>query len=218
MGTIDPTSPPRPIWPLTLFDHPAELCYDPKSKALRQSLSTSGNESGRKPTAAVHPLRFAVVAGLLFLTGVGVLLLPPVQAADAQFSRLLVKLSHGLIGLCGGKTLLEGAILRAPGGFAVEMKDGCNAVNVTILFGAAVLAFPARWRMKAWGLLAGSLIIQILNLVRFISLFYLGQYSAAWFDFAHSYLWESLLMLDTLVIFWLWVNRVFRTAAPRAGA
>jgi hypothetical protein len=38
-----------------------------------------------------------------------------------------------------------------------------------------------------------------------------------WFEFAHAYLWESLLMLDTMVIFWLWVNRVVRTGSAVHG-
>jgi exosortase/archaeosortase family protein len=76
-----------------------------------------------------------------------------------------------------------------------------------------VLAFPAPWTLKALGLVAGSLIIQALNIVRFVSLFYIGQYSMMWFDFAHGYLWESLLVLDTLIVFWLWVQRVSRYRA-----
>ena len=72
---------------------------------------------------------------------------------------------------------------------------------------------------KGPGLTAGSLIIQALNIVRFISLFYVGQYSMTWFDFAHAYLWESLLVLDTMVVFWLWVKHTARLgAAPHAGA
>jgi exosortase H (IPTLxxWG-CTERM-specific) len=162
---------------------------------------------------AMRPVRFAAVFGACFLIGIGVLLLPPVQAVDGHFSRALVKISQGLIGICGGKAKIEGAILRSPGGFAVEMKDGCNAVNVTILLWSALLAFPAPWKMKALGVLTGSLVIQAVNVVRFISLFYIGQYSATWFDFVHGYLWESLLVLDTMVIFWLWVNRVSRAAS-----
>ena len=139
---------------------------------------------------------------------------PPAQKLDVQFSRALVSVAGGLIHVCGGKTLVQGAILRAPGaGFAVEMRDGCNAVNVTILLWSAVLAFPAPRRLKLWGLLAGSVIIQVLNIIRFISLYYIGQYSLTWFEFAHGYLWETLLVLDTMVVFWLWVNRVFRAGA-----
>jgi exosortase H (IPTLxxWG-CTERM-specific) len=89
-------------------------------------------------------------------------------------------------------------------------------VNVTILLWAALFAFPAPWKMKTVGLAAGTLAIQLLNVARFISLFYIGQYSASWFEFAHGYLWETLLMLDTTVVFWLWVRRVSRAGATLA--
>jgi exosortase H (IPTLxxWG-CTERM-specific) len=153
-------------------------------------------------------LRFILIFAACMLFGFGALLSPPVQSVDGEFSRGLVKVSHTLLLAAGGRATCNGAILRAPGGFAVEMRDGCNAINVTILLWSAVLAFPAPWKMKALGLAAGTLVIQALNIVRFISLFYLGQYSMAWFDFAHAYLWESLLVLDTMVVFWLWVSRV----------
>ena len=152
------------------------------------------------------------------LLGFGLLRTPPVQSADVMLSRGLVGISHGVVLACGGHATQDGAILRAPGGFAVEMRDGCNAVNVAILLWSAILAYPAPWKLKALGLVAGSVIVQALNIVRFISLFYLGQYSMHWFDFAHAYLWESLLTLDTMVVFWLWVNRVARLdAATHAG-
>jgi len=160
-----------------------------------------------------------VIFSLCLLCGFGVLLTPRVQSADREFSRALVALSHGLVLACGGHASRDRAVLRAPGGFAIEMRDGCNAVNVTILLWSAILAFPAPWRMRMFGLLAGSAILQSLNIVRFVSLYYLGQYSMAWFDFAHGYLWESLLVLDTMVVFWLWVNRVARIGADHhAGA
>ncbi len=149
-----------------------------------------------------------------FLLGIGLLLTPSLHSADVKFSAALVNISHTVIQVFGGKALRQGAVLRDPSsGFAVEMRDGCNAVNVTLLLWSAVLAFPAPWRLKGLGLLAGSLIIQALNIVRFISLFYLGQFSFKWFELAHGYLWESLLILDTVVIFWLWVNRVSRREA-----
>lgn len=176
----------------------------------RESLPTRGRKVAR-------PAHFALVFAACFLTGTALLLVPPVQWMDGGFSRLLVKVSHGLIGICGGAAAETGAILRAPGGFAIEMKDGCNGVNVTILLWAAVLAFPAPWKLKAFGLAAGSLAIQLLNVVRFISLFYIGQYSTTWFEFAHGYLWETLLMLDTTVVFWLWVGRVSRARSVPAS-
>lgn len=166
----------------------------------------------RKAPPQAH---FAVLFATCFLLGIGLVLLPPGQRIDEGFSRLLVKISHAAIGMCGGAAAMEGAILRSPGGFGVEMRDGCNGINVMVLLGAAIVAFPAPWKLKAYGLAIGTLAIQLLNLARFISLFYIGQYSATWFEFAHAYLWETLLILDTMVVFWLWVGRVSRSGVLR---
>jgi len=162
---------------------------------------------------AARPLRFAVLFAVFLVTGIGLVMLPPVQVIDGQFSRVLVRVSGGLIHICGGKANTMGAVLGAPSGFAIEMQEGCNGVDVTILLWAAILAYPASWKMKVLGLVTGSLAIQVANVARFISLFYIGQYSIAWFDFAHAYLWETLLILDTMVVLWVWVNRASRTEA-----
>jgi exosortase H (IPTLxxWG-CTERM-specific) len=192
----------------------------PKStRSKGKSANTSSRPDPPGATPPSWPVRFAVVFGVCFLLGFGVLMLPPVQTLDGKFSQALVAFSHQLIHLCGGHATVQGAILQAPSGFAVEMRDGCNAVNVTILLWAAVIAFPATWKMKALGTLVGSLLIQAVNVIRFITLFYIGQYSATWFDFAHGYLWETLIVLDTMVIFGLWVSRVSRAAnLPNASA
>jgi exosortase H (IPTLxxWG-CTERM-specific) len=171
----------------------------------------------RRPS--LPPGRFAALFACLFLFGIGLLLTPPVQRVDVRFSHALVSVSQQLITIFGGKASVEHAVLREPvTDFAIEMKDGCNGVNVMILLWAAVLAFPAAWKLKAFGITAGALVIQAVNIARFISLFYIGQYSLKWFDFAHNYLWETLLILDTMVVFWVWVNRVTkRGAVSNAG-
>lgn len=167
--------------------------------------------------AIIRPFRFVLVFACCSLSAFGVLVTPPVQALDKLLSRSLVGISRSLIQTCGGHVSSDAAVLRAPGGFSVEMRDGCNAINVTILLCSAILAFPAPWRTKILGLVSGSLIIQMLNIVRFVSLFYLGQFSMSWFEFAHAYLWESLLVLDTMVVFWLWVARFAPTGSTVHG-
>lgn len=188
-----------------------ELRHRAGPKAL-----ASEQNPGRRSNA--RATRFMATFAVSLLAAFGLLFTPLGQAIDTKFSGVLVGISHSLIVSCGGKALTEGAILRTqPGGFGIQMQDGCNGVNVTILLCSAILAFPSSWGKKLVGLIAGSVIIQGLNLVRFVSLFYLGQYSMAWFDFAHGYLWESLLILDTLVIFAVWASRISRSEA-RANA
>ncbi len=146
---------------------------------------------------------FAAAALLQF----GILLTPWTRPAVDGFSWLLVHLSTAMINGLGGHAQAQNMIMRAPSGFAIEMKDGCNGVNVMILLWSAILAFPASRPAKLIGLLAGAIAIHGLNFFRFVSLFYLGQYRMSWFEFAHLYLWETLIMLDALIVFGLWVRR-----------
>lgn len=91
-------------------------------------------------------------------------------------------------------------------GFGVSIEAGCNGIEAYIVLVAAVLAFPARWHQKLVGLGAGFIAVQGLNVLRVISLFYLGQWNRAVFDFAHEYLWQALIMLDVLLFWLLWIR------------
>jgi exosortase H (IPTLxxWG-CTERM-specific) len=100
-------------------------------------------------------------------------------------------------------------VLQNPSnGFAMEVLDGCNGDDVAVLLWAAILAYPASWRQKGKGLVFGTATIYVINFLRIISLFYLGQYDRQWFEFAHLYVWESVFVLLTLTIFWMWVRRM----------
>ena len=169
---------------------------------------------------SLRPERFLAVFALCLLLSFALLLAPFMQRAVFAFSHGLVSIAATLIHICGGHAIVQGSVLRVPSsGFGIEMKDGCNGANVLILLWSAVIAFPATLLQKAKGLFWGALAIQCVNLLRFISLFYLGQYSLPLFDFAHEYLWESLIMLDGLLFFGLWVHLVFRgLARPYANA
>ena len=48
--------------------------------------------------------------------------------------------------------------------------------------------------------------MQGLNIVRVISLFYLGQWNLEVFEWAHLYVWQALIMLDVLVVWLVWVR------------
>jgi exosortase H (IPTLxxWG-CTERM-specific) len=82
---------------------------------------------------------------------------------------------------------------------------------------AAILAFPASWPRKLAGLAAGIVAVQGLNVVRVISLFYLGQWSFEVFEWAHLYLWQALIMLDVLVVFLIWVRTLPRDDGDRGA-
>ena len=139
-------------------------------------------------------------------------LTPPVQdAVVVPWTNALVRISAGLLTLADSHVAAFGKILQSTAnGFAISIEAGCNGVEAAIILAAAMLAFPASWKQRAAGIAAGLVAIQALNVVRVISLFYLGQWNLRAFEWAHLYLWQALIMLDVLVVWLLWM----RTLAP----
>ena len=95
-------------------------------------------------------------------------------------------------------------------GMGVAILPGCNAVEACIILIAGVLAFPAPWRLRLLGIVIGVVAVQLVNLLRIISLFYLAQWNSFWFEIAHTYLWQILIMLDVLVFWLFWIRYVGR--------
>lgn len=161
---------------------------------------------------------------LLFITLLVVLfaaeLTAPVQAAFVQpFTALIAEVSAWLVQSFDSTVIAQGIVLRnAETGAAVAIQPGCNGVEAMIALTAAILAFPSPWRHKLAGLLAGFLAIQALNLVRIISLFYLLQWNQTWFEWAHLYLWQALIILDAMIVFILWLRMLPLPAGTEAHA
>ena len=177
-------------------------------------LESSGGAPDLAPAAVRSRMtRFAVLFPVWLLAGFGLLFAPFTQPAVHRGTASLVEVSAWLVRLLGGQASAQSEVLRNPAsGFSIRVLNTCNASNVTVLLWAAILAFPAPWTAKGKGLATGTAAIHILNLLRIVSLFYLGQVSEKWFEIAHLYVWESLIALFTLVIFWFWVQHTYSSA------
>jgi exosortase H (IPTLxxWG-CTERM-specific) len=148
---------------------------------------------------------FLLLFVLAALVQFAILLAAPIRPWVDGFSANLASFSAWLISTCGGTCFHHAAVLSNPArGFSMEIRDGCNGINVVILLWAAMIAYPSSLKWKLAGLGGGLAAIQVLNLFRLISLYYLGQYSYAVFEFAHLYLWEMLIIIDAIVVFHLW--------------
>ena len=134
------------------------------------------------------------------------------------WTNALATISADLIKVFDSQVIAHGKILQsARNGFAVSIEAGCNGVEATIVLVSAILAFPASWKRKLIGLAIGVVAVQGLNIVRVISLFYLGQWSLDVFEWAHLYVWQALIMLDVLIVWLLWVRTLPRPASLAAA-
>ena len=152
--------------------------------------------------------RFLIAFGVVLVALMAAQLTHPVQRMLVlPWTEALTRASAWLITLADPQVAAAGNVLRSTrNGFAVSIEPGCNGIEAAMVLLAAVIAFPAPWRHRLLGMAAGLSAVQALNIVRVISLFYLGQWSMRAFEWAHLYAWQALIMLDVLVVVLVWMR------------
>ena len=114
--------------------------------------------------------------------------------------------SHGL-NLFGISTTANGTILSS-NSFAVNIVAECTAVGPLVLFMGAVAAYPTAWSSKGKGLLLGAAVLTSVNLVRIMSLFWIGSNYPRYLDVAHLLVWQTLIILLAIVLWLFWADRM----------
>ncbi len=160
-------------------------------------------------------VRFVVLLVVFYLI---VASRPVNDAVIVPFTAGIASVSAELLNALGEHAEVAGTEIRSSS-FGVNIENGCNGVETALLFGAAVLAFPASWSRRLLGLLAGFVAIQILNLVRVITLFWIGLHRPALFSSSHTVIWQSVVVLFGVLLFLFWASRERRLSAesPPAG-
>ena len=109
--------------------------------------------------------------------------------------------------LMGASTTAEGTILYSSG-FAADIVVECTAVGPLLLFMGAVLAFPSTVKAKGLGFLLGAVALTAVNLVRIVSLFWIGESFPEYLDIAHLLVWQTAMILAAIILWLAWVERV----------
>ncbi|HEY2630570.1 MAG TPA: exosortase H [Usitatibacter sp.] len=161
-------------------------------------------------------LLFAVIVTVLFageLTPMGqIYVVEPWTSSIARIAMWLASAFDPHVGVDGFR------LFSTTNGFSVTILAGCNGLEAMIVLIAAILAYPAPWKHRVTGIVVGVVAIQVLNLVRIVSLFYLGQWSLKVFEWAHLYGWQVLIMLDVLIVWLLWLRTIPRSPPTTAPA
>ena len=85
--------------------------------------------------------------------------------------------------------------------------EGCNGVNVIIVFVAFMVAFGGPLKKMAWYVPLGILTIHIFNLARISLLFYVAQYDQELFYYVHKYFFTAALYLVVFALWAIWVMK-----------
>ena len=162
-------------------------------------------------------IRFFILFTVLL---VGLFTLEILQPAEKYvilpFTSFIADISVWVIQLFDDNVMSISNIIRdKTTGFGVRIERGCNGVEAVIILFAAIFSFPAPIKHKLIGFIIGFFMIQGLNLVRIVSLFYLGQWNQVAFEWFHLYLWQALIIMDALVVWLVWLRTLPQAKARR---
>jgi archaeosortase B (VPXXXP-CTERM-specific) len=111
-----------------------------------------------------------------------------------------------ILNLLSLKTTASGTLLQVEG-FAAQVDDVCTGIFVVAIYLSAVLAYPSRATEKLKGFLLGASVIFFLNLIRVVSLMYIGRFFPSFFEIAHLLIWQSLVIFSALLVWMYWTER-----------
>jgi exosortase family protein XrtF len=90
----------------------------------------------------------------------------------------------------------------------VEVYEGCNGVNVMVVFVAFIIAFKGPWKISLKFILAGLVAIHIVNLLRVIGLYEVALHFPDKLYFFHKYFFTGVIYLMVFIIWYFWVNKI----------
>jgi exosortase family protein XrtF len=102
-------------------------------------------------------------------------------------------------------------ILRYKDQSVVSVYEGCNGLNIFIIFAAFIFAFGPINKIVMWFIPMGILLIHASNLLRIAGLFLITLYEPELLYFTHKYLFTIFIYL---IVFLLWVWWI-RLHAPK---
>jgi exosortase/archaeosortase family protein len=175
------------------------------SRPVRKRTSAHRSTPSREPRRRV--VRFAVLFGLLlFAFEVTFALVLAQSAPFLSYLEVNARCATTALRTCGVPCLHDGTAI-AFGGVGVDVRRGCDGLQATGLYAAAILAFPAGALYKVLGIVAGTLVLLPLNVARISSLLVLRLHvSEDSFQTVHVVAWPLAFMLASLLLWVVWAR------------
>jgi len=149
--------------------------------------------------------RFVLKFGFLLALFYGLLVTPYFDRTLYSYLEANAWLSNAILNGFGQHTQVSEVTIESPQ-FSIAIRRGCDAVEPTWLFCAAVLSFRAPLMRKLLGIMAGTVLLQLLNLVRIVTLYWIGLYVPGIFDSAHLEIWPTVFIIVAIVLFVGWIE------------
>jgi exosortase family protein XrtF len=90
----------------------------------------------------------------------------------------------------------------------ISVFEGCNSINVMIVFLTFVLAMGGQQKKMIPFLVVGFLSIYTVNLLRIMGLYAVAVYRPTYFYYTHKYAFTGIIYLWVMVLWWWWMEKI----------
>jgi exosortase/archaeosortase family protein len=169
-------------------------------------------EGGLQPRreAGRFLVTFAILAGMFYAAA----LWPPFDRVFYVYLEANARIVNALLRLMAQGTQVHGLTVLSPE-FGISIRRGCDGLEPAWIFCSAVLAFPAPALRKAAILPLGVGLILAANLVRILSLYFIGARMPGFFPVAHLEIWPAAFMVLVIALWLWWVRAPARPVAAQ---
>lgn len=162
--------------------------------------------------------RFLLLFTVFIVLGWALIAVPPVdQHVIVPFTEWITRVSGAILGILGQDVRVDGTLILSSD-FAVNVQNGCNGIETVLLIVAAMAAYPAGLMSRISGIVAGTVLIQLINFVRIVTLFLVGRYFQNVFQLFHTAVWQILVVLAGVLIFLVWSYKFAASPNVEAGS
>lgn len=165
-------------------------------------------KQGEKDKNGISIKRFAitylVLMGIFFFI-IGFTPLQKIIDLNGLYTKGVVVVTSTVLKIMSIPSTYQGSIIQLPS-ISLDVKFGCNGLEAVMIYSVAVIAFPAAWKKKILGIVAGLIIIQVINILRIASLAYSGIHFRRLFEYIHIYVAQGLMIAISLGVFFIYLH------------
>ncbi len=103
--------------------------------------------------------------------------------------------------------------LQLNGATVLNVYEGCNAINVSILFMAFLFAYTGPIKKTILFSLIGLVAIYIFNIIRLVGLFLIAIYFQDQFYFTHRFVFTGVIYAFVFLLWFIWVAKINKSNA-----
>lgn len=187
-----------------------------KKKGKKEKNFQGGREQQKNRGVSIKrfAITYVILMGVFFFL-IGFTPLQKVIDINGGYTKGVVVVTSRVLDILNIPSSYYGSLIQLPS-ISLDVKFGCNGLEAVMIYSVAVIAFPAAWRMRIIGIIAGFIVIQVLNIIRIAGLAYSGVYFKRLFELMHIYVAQGIMIAVALGIFLIYLHYAGRQETKAA--